>query len=166
MTRVYVGIGSNIDRDASIKGGIAALKTKFGDVVLSRIYESPAFGFEGDNFYNLVAGFETGYSLNELAEELRAIEYSFGRKRNEERFLPRTLDIDLLLFGNLVRHDDKYDLPRDDILRYAFVLCPMAEIAGLERHPELGESYSKLWSNFDKNEQQIWPASLSLTGHV
>lgn len=166
MTRVYVGIGSNIDRDTNIKGGIVALKKQFGDVIVSRIYESPAFGFEGDNFYNLVAGFDTSYSLNELAEKLRAIEYSFGRKRLAKRFLPRTLDIDLLLFGNMVCHDDQYDLPRDDILRYAFVLCPLAEIAGQERHPELGESYSELWNNFDNNEQQIWPASLTLTGHV
>ena len=159
MTRVYVGIGSNIDRDANIRGGIAALKDQFGDVVVSRIYESPAFGFEGDNFYNLVAGFDTSCSLNELAEKLRTIEYTFGRKRHTERFLPRKLDIDLLLFGNLVCHDDQYDLPRDDIVRYAFVLCPLAEIAGQERHPELGESYAELWRVFDDNEQQIWPAS-------
>ena len=159
MTRVYVGIGSNIDRANNIKGGISALKNLFGDVVVSRIYESQAYGFDGDNFYNLVAGFDTSLPLKDIAEKLRAIEYSFGRKRLEQRFLPRTLDIDLLLFGNLVRHDDQYDLPRDDILRYAFVLCPLAEIAGQDRHPELAKSYSELWSNFDNNEQQIWPAA-------
>jgi 2-amino-4-hydroxy-6-hydroxymethyldihydropteridine diphosphokinase len=166
MTRVYVGIGSNIDRDANIRGGIAALKKQFGDVTVSRVYESPAYGFEGDNFYNLVAGFDTEFSLNELAEKLRAIEYSFGRKREHQRFLSRTLDIDILLYGDLVCHDEEHDLPREDIKIYAFVLCPLAEIAGQVRHPELGKSYSELWSSFDKNEQQIWPASLSLTGSI
>lgn len=166
MPRVYVGIGSNIDRDANIRKGVRALKQEFGDLVVSRVYESRAYGFKGDNFYNLVAGFDTELSLDELAEKLRAIEYSFGRKREHERFLPRTLDIDILLYGDLVRHDEGHDLPREDIKTYAFVLCPLAEIAGNETHPELGESYSVLWSNFHNSEQQIWPASLSLADEV
>ncbi len=166
MLRVYLGIGSNINRDINIKDGITALKKQFGDVTVSRVYESPAYGFEGDNFYNLVAGFDTGYSLGELAEKLRAIEYSFGRKREHERFLPRTLDIDILLYGDLVHHDEEHDLPREDIKTYAFVLCPLAEIAGQERHPELEITYAELWNNFDKNKQQLWPVNLSLTDNV
>ena len=166
MPRVYLGIGSNINRDINIRDGIAALKKQFGDVTVSRVYESPAYGFEGDNFYNLVAGFDTGYSLGELAEKLRAIEYSFGRKREHERFLPRTLDIDILLYGDLVHHDEEHDLPREDIKTYAFVLCPLAEIAGQERHPELESTYAELWNDFDKNNQQLWPANLSLTDNV
>src|SRR3989304_558740 len=137
MTRVYVGIGSNIDRDTNIKGGIVALKKQFGDVIVSRIYESPAFGFEGDNFYNLVAGFDTSYSLNELAEKLRAIEYFFGRKRLAKRFLPRTLDIDLLLFGNMVcRHWFSCSgRERSSWRRYESRVGP--GIGLQERHPEL-----------------------------
>lgn len=166
MPRVYVGIGSNIDRDTNIRRGIAALKNEFGDITVSRVYESAAYGFEGDNFYNLVAGFDTELSLDNLAEKLRAIEYAFGRKREHERFLSRTLDIDILLYGNLVRHDEEHDLPREDITSYAFVLCPLAEIAGNEIHPELGENYSGLWNNFHNSEQQIWLANLSLTDDV
>lgn len=166
MPRVYVGIGSNIDRDTNIRKGIRALKQEFGDLVISRVYESQAYGFKGDNFYNLVAGFDTELSLDELAEKLRAIEYSFGRKREHERFLSRTLDIDILLYGDLVRHDEEHDLPREDIKIYAFVLCPLAEIAGNKQHPELGKSYSDLWSNFHNSEQQIWPAIISITDDV
>lgn len=166
MPRVYVGIGSNIDRDANIRGGVAVLKNEFGDITVSRIYESAAYGFEGDNFYNLVAGFDTELSLDKLAEKLRTIEYSFGRQREHERFLSRTLDIDILLYGDLVQHDEKHDLPREDIKIYSFVLCPLAEIAGNEKHPELKKSFSELWSNFHNSDQQIWPASLSLTDDV
>jgi 2-amino-4-hydroxy-6-hydroxymethyldihydropteridine diphosphokinase len=166
MPRVYVGIGSNIDRDSNIRGGIAALRNEFGDITVSRVYESAAYGFEGDNFYNLVAGYDTELSLDSLAEKLRIIEYAFGRKREHERFLPRTLDIDILLYGDLVHHDEEHDLPREDITNYAFVLCPLAEIAGNELHPELGKNYSELWNDFHNSKQKIWPVNLSLTDDV
>jgi len=166
MPRVYVGIGSNIEREANIRRGIGALRNEFGDITVSRVYESQAYGFKGDNFYNLVAGFDTELSLEKLAEKLRAIEYTFGRQREHERFLSRTLDIDILLYGDLVRHDEEHNLPREDIKIYAFVLCPLSEIAGNDQHPELGISYAELWSNFHNSEQQIWPASLPLTDDV
>ena len=156
MSRVYIGIGSNINRDTNIMGGINAIEQQFGKVDISSIYESRAYGFEGDNFYNLVAGFDTGLSLAELTGILREIEYSFGRKRQEERFLSRTLDIDLLLYDDLIRHDDEFDLPRQDIIRYSFVLCPLAEIAGNEKHPETGETYDALWKKFDRARQALW----------
>lgn len=162
MTRVYVGIGSNIERDSNIAGGLAVLENRFGKLVVSGVYESEAVGFEGDNFYNLVAGFDTVLLLDEVSEKLRDIEYSFGRKQQVQRFLPRTLDIDLLLYGDLVRHDKDHDLPRADIISYAFVLCPLAEIAGPEQHPELGRSYADLWQAFDKSKQRLWRADFSV----
>jgi len=156
MTKVHVGAGSNIDRDANITGGIDEMGNRFGQLSISNIYESVPFGFDGENFYNLVVGFDTEFTLPELAVELREIEFQFGRKRNEQRFLSRTLDLDLLLFGDIIRHDDEYDLPREDILLYSFVLCPLAEIAGNSTHPESGQSFSDLWENFDKNKHIIW----------
>jgi 2-amino-4-hydroxy-6-hydroxymethyldihydropteridine diphosphokinase len=157
MTRVYVGIGSNVDRDRHIRAGVQMLENGFGKLLLSSVYESPAYGFLGDNFYNLVAGFDTTLDLPELAERLRDIEYACGRRRLEGRFLPRTLDLDLLLYGNLIRHDDKFDLPRADIVQYAFVLCSMAEIAAADKHPELGRTYAGLWRDFSGDKRQLWP---------
>lgn len=156
MPRVFIGMGSNIERKQNIRGGINAIKKMFGEVEFSSIYESKAYGFKGDNFYNLVAAFDTHLSLEELTEKLREIEYSFGRKRNEQRFISRTLDIDLLIYGDTIRHDGIYDLPRQDIIEYAFVLCPLAEIAGKKKHPESGKTYSELWQNFDKGQQELW----------
>ena len=155
MPRVYIGIGSNIDRDANIRKGVVAIMKKFGKVEMSSVYESEAYGFRGDDFYNLVARFDTDMQIVDLAASLREIEYKFGRRRQAERFLPRTLDIDLLLYGDLVQHDEEYDLPRADIVRYSFVLCPLAELAGHERHPELGKRFIDLWEDFDKRKQPL-----------
>jgi len=162
MPRVYVGIGSNINREESIRGGIKALREVFSPLQLSTVYESKAYGFEGDNFYNLVAGFDTEMSLEELGETLKDIESALGRERQEERFLPRTLDIDLLLYGDHVQHNETIDLPREDIELYAFVLKPLAEIAGNRRHPETGERFADLWAAFDDQNQSLWPVNLSL----
>ena len=162
MTRVYVGMGSNIDSETNIRDGIHTLQEKFGELTISSVYESEPFGFEGDNFFNLVVGFDTTLSLETVASTLREIEYQYGRKRQEQRFLSRTLDLDLLLFGDLIRHDDDIDLPREDVTAYSFVLCPLAEIAGDLRHLEDGRPYSELWKEFKKDSHSIWTIELAL----
>jgi 2-amino-4-hydroxy-6-hydroxymethyldihydropteridine diphosphokinase len=160
MARVYVGLGSNIDRETNVRNGTKALETNFGELIVSSVYESKAFGFDGENFFNLVVGFDTSLSLPEVLSTLHEIEYQFGRQRNEQRFLSRTLDLDLLLFGDLVQHDEEYDLPREDVTCYAFVLCPLAEIAGDVSHPETGQSFSELWQAFDKSSHDLWTVDL------
>jgi 2-amino-4-hydroxy-6-hydroxymethyldihydropteridine diphosphokinase len=141
---VYVGVGSNIDRETNIRDGIHTLQEKFGKLTISSVYESKPFGFEGDNFFNLVVGFDTALSLEMVASTLREIEFQYGRERQEQRFLSRTLDLDLLLYGDLIRHDDDFDLPREDVKAYSFVLCPLAEIVGDLRHPEDGRQSNKI----------------------
>ena len=158
MPRVYVGIGSNIDRENSIRGAVRELASHYGPLTLSPVYESKAHGFEGENFYNLVAGFDTAEPIERIKETLARIESQFGRVRQGNRFSARTLDLDLLLYGDTVRHDDKVNLPHPDIHRYAFVLCPLADIAPEWRHPETGLTYTRMWQEFDAGKQQMWKA--------
>ena len=155
MARAFIGVGSNVDRDNQIRSGIRRLRDMFGKILVSPVYESKAIGFEGENFYNLVVGIDTEISAAELTGTLRAIEYDHGRVRNITRYSPRTLDLDLLLYNDHVRHDGDVDVPREDIIKYAFVLCPLAEIAGELLHPETGESFADLWKAFDKNSQGL-----------
>jgi 2-amino-4-hydroxy-6-hydroxymethyldihydropteridine diphosphokinase len=159
MARVYVSIGSNIGREQNIRSGVADLRACFGELVLSSVYESEAVGFDGDSFYNLVAAFDTALSPQQVADALHAIEERHGRLRNGPRFSSRTLDIDLLLYDNLVLQEGKLDIPRDEITRNAFVLWPLAEIAAQLHHPQLGVSYGALWEAFDKQSQPLWPVA-------
>jgi 2-amino-4-hydroxy-6-hydroxymethyldihydropteridine diphosphokinase len=157
MARVYVSIGSNIERDANIRGGVADLKKYFGELELSRVYESEAVGFDGDNFFNLVAAFDTDEDVPAVAKILHDIENDHGRTREGPRFSSRTLDIDMLLYDDAVLQEGKLELPRDEITKNAFVLWPLAEIAPELKHPVLKQSYAELWDAFDKNKQPLWP---------
>lgn len=157
MPRVFVGIGSNIDRDRSVRAGVAELKQSYGEVQLSTVYESDAVGFEGDAFYNLVAAFDTEESVDQVVATLSDIEDRHGRLRNGERFAARTLDLDLLLFGDAIIDAENYHVPRDEIPRYAFVLWPLSEMAPEMKHPETGENFALMWQKFDKRNQALRP---------
>jgi 2-amino-4-hydroxy-6-hydroxymethyldihydropteridine diphosphokinase len=158
MPWVWVSIGSNQDRERSVRGAVRALHDRFGELTLSRVYETEAVGFAGHPFYNLVAGFDTEEGVGELNAAFRAIEDAFGRVRGAEKFAPRTLDIDLLTYGDRVGEIDGTELPREEILRYAFVLGPLAEVAGDEVHPAAGRTYLELWDSFKKQGQPLAPA--------
>ncbi len=159
MARVYLSIGSNIDREVNIRGGVADLKKTFGEVTLSRVYESESVGFEGDNFYNLVAAIDTAMTPVEVSNTLHEIEAEHGRTREGPRFSSRTLDIDLLIYDELITSDNGLQLPRDEITKNAFVLWPLAEIAPEEKHPVIKQTYDEMWQQFDKQKQSLWPVA-------
>jgi 2-amino-4-hydroxy-6-hydroxymethyldihydropteridine diphosphokinase len=149
--RGYISIGSNIDKNIHIPASLQALETHFGELVLSSIYESEPVGFSGELFHNLIVRFDSHLDVKTVAKQLRQIELDNGRTRESQKFSSRTLDLDLILYGNLIITDGRLQIPRDEIERYAFVLEPLAEIAPLETHPLSGMTYGQLWGNFDKS---------------
>jgi len=161
-TPVWLSLGSNIEREHNIRGAVAALRDEFGPLRISPVYESEAVGFKGDPFFNLVVGIETDLTLAQLEGLLRTIETDFGRRRGCNKFAPRTLDIDILTFGDWVGKEGGLSLPRDEIERYAFVLRPLSDIAPDERHPRLGRTYSELWAGFDAGQQPLWQVDFPL----
>jgi len=162
MARIFIGVGSNQEREKHIRSGMQSLRNIFDNFSLSTIYENEAIGFDGDNFYNFVVGCDTGFDLGEVVHELRQIENANGRDRTQPRYSSRTLDLDLLLYDDVVLDTADIQLPRDDINKYAFVLCPLAEIAGNLNHPVSGKSYAALWGEFDRSSQELWPVELEI----
>jgi 2-amino-4-hydroxy-6-hydroxymethyldihydropteridine diphosphokinase len=167
MPQVYVSVGSNIDRRRNIASALQALTALYGELQLSPVYESAAVGFDSAPFYNLVLGFSTQATPQAIQDQLHAIEDRTGRQRTAT-LSARTLDLDLLLYGDLVVQEGKLVLPREDINRYAFVLRPLAEIAGTARHPVTGIRYADMWANFDHASQPLvavdWPPAVDRDG--
>lgn len=164
MSAVYLSLGSNIDRYHHIEAGLDALAKRFGHLTVSRVFESEAVGFSGDNFLNLVVGIETDCSVAQLSEFLKRVEAEHGRERSAPKFSARTLDIDILTYDDWVGVHAGIRLPRPEITENAFVLQPLAEIAPTQRHPELKISYAELWRCYDTSAQKLWPVEFHWRG--
>jgi 2-amino-4-hydroxy-6-hydroxymethyldihydropteridine diphosphokinase len=163
MARVYVSIGSNIERETNIRAAVQALRMRYGALTLSRVYENRPIGFDGENFYNLVVAFDTNESPEAVTAILHEIEQQHGRQRGPSRFTSRTIDLDLLLYNGLIREQGTLQLPRREIDEYACVLRPLAELAPEARHPHSGETFATLWARFDHTAQPLSPVALELT---
>jgi 2-amino-4-hydroxy-6-hydroxymethyldihydropteridine diphosphokinase len=150
MAHGYISVGSNIDKRKYIKASLVALRQCFGQLLVSSVYESESVGFLGDSFYNCVVGFSSDLDVKDVAKQLRQIEIDNGRVRGCKKFSARTLDLDLLLYDDLIITADGLQIPRDEIEKYAFVLEPLAEIAPMLEHPISHISYADMWDTFDK----------------
>jgi 2-amino-4-hydroxy-6-hydroxymethyldihydropteridine diphosphokinase len=147
-----------------ICAALDALAENFGDLTVSSVYESDSVGFKGDNFYNLVVAINSDMSVGEVSFILKEIENSNGRDRSAPRFGPRSLDIDILTVDNISGERDGIALPRDEVLKNAFVLLPLAEIAPNSVHPVTGKSYAQHWADYDKEKQRLWPIEFYWSG--
>ena len=144
MPLVFVGIGSNQNPLIEMEKAFTFFKNNFDNPTFSSIYHSKAVGFSGNDFQNAVVGFETNKSITELLSLLKQQEQAQGVSPNQPSFQNRTIDLDLLLYGNIISHYEPCELPRSDILKYPFVLAPLAEIAPNLKHPILGLTYQYL----------------------
>ncbi len=163
MAKVYLGLGSNIDPEKNLRLGIGELGARFGMLELSNVYRSAAVGFDGDDFLNLVTGFESDSSPAQLHAVLMEIHVLVGRTSGKSRYSPRTLDIDLLLYDDLVLDEPPIRIPRSDILKYSFVLGPLAEIAPQLRHPETGKLITEHWAEYDKEAHPLVATGVMLS---
>ena len=158
---VYISVGSNINPEKHIKNALKAMQRDFDNVYMSSVFESKSVGFEGDNFLNLVVRFESALSVGDLNLYLHDLEDKEGRERtNGKDWDSRTLDLDILLFGEIEGVVDGVELPRDEILEHAHVLKPLAEIAGNLLHQPSAKSYSQLDKEIVFENQEIWNVEL------
>ncbi|ASO28374.1 2-amino-4-hydroxy-6-hydroxymethyldihydropteridine diphosphokinase [Vibrio anguillarum] len=144
MTTVYVGVGSNIERRKHIEAAIEELLTIGNHLQISTIYECASVGFNSAAFYNLVVALETRLSLSDFVAQLRAIESRWGRDPQAKKFQDRTLDLDIILFGELVSAQDP-ELPRSDIFKYPFVIQPLYDLSPERIVPNDGRSVRQIW---------------------
>src|SRR2546429_618289 len=128
MPEVYVAAGSNVEPEHNLALAVSQLEREFPTVRFSPWYRNRAAGFEGDDFINLVAGFTTDLPLREVVARLHAIEAQCGRPRDAPRWAPRSMDLDVLLYGDLVCDEPRLKLPRPDLLRRAYMLGPLAAL--------------------------------------
>lgn len=144
MTKAYISVGSNISPESNIRSAISLLGQVFGVLEVSPVYRSPAQGFVGADFLNLAIGVETAFSPEQLHKALSDVEAKLGRERDRPKFSDRTLDLDLLVYGNEIVSDDKLEIPRPEIEEYAHVLVPLTDLAANEKHPLSGRSYLEM----------------------
>ncbi|MGI9330740.1 MAG: 2-amino-4-hydroxy-6-hydroxymethyldihydropteridine diphosphokinase [Gammaproteobacteria bacterium] len=159
---VYVSAGSNIEPEENLQLAARELSRRFGSLRVSPVYKNAAVGFSGDDFLNCVFAFASELPPAAVVAQLEELHALAGRVRSAESFSPRTLDLDLLLYGDLIMPERPVRVPRDDITRFAFVLRPLADLAPSLRHPVLGASIADLWAEFSGRDEPMERVMLPL----
>lgn len=162
MPRVFVAAGSNVDSVRNLQLAARELVKTFGDVTFSPAYRNAAVGFEGEDFINYVAGFDTDRDVHAVIGELQRIEGLCGRTRDAPKWAPRSMDLDILLYGELVLDEPGLVLPRPDLLRRPYMLGPLADIASEVTHPTQHRSIANLWAQFDHAAHPMLRIELAL----
>ncbi len=153
MPDVYVAAGSNIQPGLRLREALALLKAEFGTLRVSPAYRNAAVGFEGEDFVNLGVGFTTALSAQQVVERLQSIETRCGRPRDAPKWAPRAMDLDIVLYGDLVCAEAALVLPRPDLVRRAYMLKPMVDIAPDVVHPTLGRTLAEIWEEHDDGHE-------------
>jgi 2-amino-4-hydroxy-6-hydroxymethyldihydropteridine diphosphokinase len=163
QTRAWVSGGSNLDARRNLLRAACELRSRYPGARFSRCYRNAAVGFEGPDFINFVAELPCHENEPEsLRRELQRIEHLCGRPADAPRWAPRAMDLDILLFGTQVRDDPGLKLPRPDLLRWAFMLGPLAELAPQLLHPVQGQTIGALWEQFDQQAHPLERIDLDL----
>ena len=160
--RVFVAAGSNVEPEKNLERACAEIAHAWPDAYFSRAWRNAAVGFEGPDFINLVVGFSAAQPLHNVIEKLRGIETNCGRPRYAPKWASRTMDLDVLLFGDRVEKTADYTLPRPDLLKRPFMLGPLAEIAPDFMHPTAHKTIGELWAEFDRDGHQMQEVKINV----
>lgn len=150
MAQVFLGLGSNVQREHNLVAAIKLLGTKFSPITMSPVYSSAPIQGDGETYYNLCVGFETNLPLQDLLGLLQQWEQQLGRNRACPEEV--SIDMDLLLFGDAVVNDTR-QIPHPDITRYAHVLIPLLEVAPTVIHPKTGEPLAQYRHHLTDDQQ-------------
>ena len=161
MMQVLVAAGSNIEPERRLAAAMGDLAREFPGVRFSTAYRNAAVGFKGKDFINFVAAFDSPLSPAAILERLHAIEARYGRERSAPKWAPRAMDLDLLLYGDLVFESPGLRLPRPDLVKRPYMLGPAAEVAPDMRHPTMGLTLAELWARFDRVAHALVPVVLA-----
>lgn len=150
MNLAYLSLGSNVDKERNLPAGVRLLAQHGRMLALSSVYETTPVGNPDDpSFFNAAAILETPLDAATLKETvLRAAENRLGRRRGADPNAARTFDADISLFNDQILTLGQRHIPDPDILRYAHVALPLAEIAPDYRHPETGETLAEIAGRF------------------
>jgi 2-amino-4-hydroxy-6-hydroxymethyldihydropteridine diphosphokinase len=162
MALAYVSGGSNLDAGLHLREAARQLRASFPGTRFSRVYRNRAIGFDGPDFLNFVAELPVSGEPGALKAELERIEGLCGRPRYAPKWAPRTMDLDILLFGQLVLDLPGLVVPRPQLLNWAFMLGPLAELAPDTPHPVAGRTIGALWAAFDQAGHPLQPEVLDL----
>jgi 2-amino-4-hydroxy-6-hydroxymethyldihydropteridine diphosphokinase len=155
MPVIYLGLGSNILPEENLSLAVRELRKRYGELDVSSVYRSKAVGFKGDDFLNCVVRFESEDAPGEICDEIEHLHNLARRVRDGEKWGSRPLDIDLLLYNDLVLDESQVRVPRSDILEYSFVLRPLAELAPNLVHPITGKTMLRHWQEFDAGSHPL-----------
>jgi 2-amino-4-hydroxy-6-hydroxymethyldihydropteridine diphosphokinase len=154
-TPVYVAAGSNVAPFVHLRRALDTLHRHFAPLRVSTAYANAAVGFEGDEFVNLVVGFDTDLPVHEVIARLHEAEAVCGRTRDAPKWAARSMDLDILLFGDRVSDDPGLTLPRPDLLRRPYMLGPAAELAPDHVHPTARRTLRELWDEMREREPHV-----------
>lgn len=165
MADVYVAAGSNVEPEKNLGRALDQLEQAFGELAISPAYRNPAVGFEGADFINLVVRLRSADSPTQLKRTLERLEELCGRPRSAPKWGPRTMDLDILMYDQVVSDEPGLILPRPDLLRRAFMLKPLADLAPELRHPTQHRTIGELWAAFPGADHALAAVTIPRSGH-
>jgi 2-amino-4-hydroxy-6-hydroxymethyldihydropteridine diphosphokinase len=164
MADAYVAAGSNVEPEKNLARALDEMQQTFGEIVISPAYRNPAVGFEGADFINLVVRLRSANAPAQLKQQLEHIEELCGRPRNAPKWAPRSMDLDILMYDQIVSDTPGLLLPRPDLLRRAFMLKPLADLAPGLLHPTQHRTIGELWAEFPAADHLLTTVTIPRSG--